>query len=634
MAETKKKTSKKQSNPLVGSIAKPTPNDSAPKLDIDVKGTLIDNIIDAGMSSRLDTSALDRFTTISNARDQVYQLIDTMCNDASIAAIVRTFSEDACEPADNGHIVWCESEDQNVSKFVNYLLDTMNVDKYVYKWTYCLVKYGDVYLRLYRESDYVDKLFDRKKVDAVNNARQLTEGLDESVNISLHSISDPYSHYVEMVADPGTMYELTRYGQTFGYIEVPNDPNPIDQSTYVGGTTGLMSASTTNFNYRYKSNDVNVYQADDFVHGSLEDNVSRFPETVDLFYGTEDINDKNAKSQTYYVKRGKSMLYDAYKIWREKALLEAAALLSRLTRSGIIRKVAVEVGDAPKEQIMDVLRRVKSMFEQKTAMNTDQSFSEYTSPNPVENFIYYPTHGGVGAITVDSVGGDYDPKSLVDLDWWNRKLYGSFGIPPQFFGWTADSTGFNGGTSLSIISSIYAKSVKRIQNTIIQMLTDLVSLMLLNRGCKTYLNRFTLKMRAPVTQDELDYRSNLTDRIQSINSLNSLFTDVEDKSRRLEILKSLIATLNLGDSILTVLQEEINATKKEEEEAERENAQGEAESAPETAGGADFEFPQIPESAEPEKGETLTEDAFGLDEAEDLPTPEEAASDVDFTKNE
>ena len=45
------------------------------------------------------------FTSISNARDQVYQLIDTMCNDSAVSAIVRTYTDDVCEMADNGHIV-------------------------------------------------------------------------------------------------------------------------------------------------------------------------------------------------------------------------------------------------------------------------------------------------------------------------------------------------------------------------------------------------------------------------------------------------------------------------------------------------------------------------------------------------
>ena len=233
-----------------------------------------------------------------------------------------------------------------------------------------------------------------------------------------------------MVSDPGTMFELTKFGQTYGYIEVPNAVKPFDQTSYIGGTAGVMSNP---FAFNYKSGDVNIHQADDFVHACLEDNISRTPETVDLFYEDPEVKDSGI-NQSYKVKRGKSLLYDAYKIWREKALLESAILLSRITRSGIVRKVSVEVGDMPKEQVQQTLRRVKDLFEQKTAINTGNSFSEYNNPGAVENFIYHATHDGKGAISVESVGGDFDPKQLTDLDWWNNKFYSSFGIPKQYFG--------------------------------------------------------------------------------------------------------------------------------------------------------------------------------------------------------
>ena len=103
--ETKKPRKPKNSNSLIGNQAKPVVLDSTTKLDIDTNKVLIDNIIEAGLSSRLDVSAIDRFTSISNARDQVYQLIDTMCNDAAVSAIVRTYTDDVCEKSDNGHIV-------------------------------------------------------------------------------------------------------------------------------------------------------------------------------------------------------------------------------------------------------------------------------------------------------------------------------------------------------------------------------------------------------------------------------------------------------------------------------------------------------------------------------------------------
>nr|DAE27130.1 MAG TPA: portal vertex protein [virus sp. ctnRj46] len=41
-------------------------------------------------------------------------------------------------------------------------------------------------------------------------------------------------------------------------------------------------------------------------------------------------------------------------------------------------------------------------------------------------------------------------------------MYGALRVPKQFMGFTDDATGFNGGTSLTIISSRYAKMIKRI----------------------------------------------------------------------------------------------------------------------------------------------------------------------------
>lgn len=515
-----------------------------------------------------------------------------------------------------------------------------------------------MYLRLYRESDYHDALF----------SSESRQRLNEAINLAVRGADDNYSYYIEMVPDPSTMFELTRHGQTFGYIETPNRPNEFDQASYVGGTTGLMSGNGV-YAFAYKSGDVNIYQADDFVHAALEDNVSRFPETVDLFYEDLTLDDKEArrkygatssnKSNTlsYTVRRGKSFLYDSYKVWREKALLEAAVLLSRLTKSGLVRKVGVEVGDMPKEQVQQTLRRVKELFEQKTSYLADKSMSEYTNPGATENFIYYATHNGQGAITVESVGGDYDPKQLTDLDWWNNKFYSSYGIPKQYFGWTDDGAGFNGGTSLTILSSVYAKGVKRIQNTMLQALTDAINLILLNKGLKSYLNNFVLQMRAPLSQEEQDYRANFSDRVTAISNVNGLFSDVEDKARRLTILKSLITSLQLGDDIIAEIQKEIEAAeeaaKKAAEEEESGGGEGEEESGgdedlgdldlgggEEDSGSSDLDLAPMPDaelSAEESfatngGSTTLNEDAI-LDEDDDLPTPEEAAGGVDFTEN-
>ena len=643
-------------NPLIGSQAQPTTLDSTTKIDIDVTKALIDDIIEAGINGGLDTHAIESFTTLSNSREQIYQVIDNMSADSSVAAVLKVIAEEATEPNDQGHIIWCESQDPKISLFVNYLLNIMNADKNIYTWVYNLIKYGDVYLRLFRESDYEDKIFKKDSIDnklaartPLNESVEISEEnnntLEESVNLNVHRASDKYSHYVEMINDPTTMYELVKFGRTYGYIETPNEENKLDFLSAAFGAT----ENNIYGNYRMKSSDVNIYQADDFVHACLEDNFTRFPEKVDLFISEADYT-ANVNSQSYTVRRGKSMLIDAYKIWREKSLLENSILLNRITKSSIVRNIQVEVGDMPKTQVQATLRRVKELFEQKSAFKVGESMSEYNSPGPIENNIFTATHNGQGAITINAIGGDLEVKNLADLDAWVVKFYAAFGIPKAYFGYTEDGAGFNGGTSLAILSSVFAKSVKRVQNAIIQAITDAINLFLLDKGCKAYLNNFVLKMKSPITQEELSYRENLTSRISAISNMQALFSDIEDKSRRLEILKELINTLDYGDGIIQIIQEEINAleqAKEDESESTNDETQSTEENSLETVEEPAEDTESLGNSSEVamesledtsnlirlvEEQEALNENEF-LEESDFLPSPKDLDENKDFTKN-
>ena len=684
MAENNTKTTKKkktQSSNLVGHIAQPTTLDDTTKLDVDDENFLSDQLIASSLTDKLNINEIDRFTTLSDSRGLIYQQIDIMFQDASVAAIARTYAQDVCEAADNGHIIWCESDDPKISKFVNYLLNVANIDKNIYGWAYNLIKYGDVYLKLFRESDYEDEFFNKEKIKEVMNSKGILmedlksdedkSNLEEEIKLHLRDANDKYSYYIEMVPDPSTMFELVKYGQTFGFIEIPNDKvstifeNQLTAAAGVG--TSSLPVSVSTFTYKLKGGDIIIHQSDDYVHAFLDDFGSRFPEAVELFKDDQDTTKANG---TYYtVRRGKSLFYDAYKIWREKQLLEASALLCRLTRSNIIQKVQVEMGKVSKEKSSLTLRAVKQMFETKTAMAQGQSMSEYTNPGPIINYIFQATREGAGNISVESIGGDYDPKSLIDLDWWNNRFYSAFGVPKQYFGYTDDGAGFNGGTSLTILSSVYSKAVKQIQNALIQAIDTAINLFLLKAGCKSYLNNFVLKMKTPLTQEEIDERANFANKLNAVSSLNSLLNDVDTKSRRLTMLKGFISTLHLGDDMVSVLSDEIKDVqaeeekkKKEEQVAQEESNNNETEENSNEEEGSDISFDmndlnggdneeslnvdmdRVPAAADtptesfksPEGNAPLAEEFEddGLVENADLPTPEDLDDTKDFTQNE
>lgn len=509
--------------------------------DIDVKGDFYDNIIDSAENKTLDLNSINSFSNISRSRDEVYNLLDLMGEDPIVSSALEIYASDTCEPNDQGQIVWAESDDAKVLGAVTSILDALNVDKNSYGWVYSLIKYGDLYLRLFRDSEFNTLSKDLKLKDK--------EKLNEDVTVKAYSKNDHFAQYMEMIKNPAEVFNLTKFGKSYGYLR-----------THINSTSKNNNDLNyrSQYSYNFDVGDVDVYEATEFVHACLEDNSDRTEEEVTITDSRDD-----SINVSYKVKRGQSVLYNSFKIWRELSLLENSVLLNRISKSSIVRTVSVEVGDMEKTEVRTLLARIKSMIEQKSAIKTDTSIQEYLNPGPIENTIYVPVHEGKGAITTSQIGGDVNVGDLTDLDYWATKLYGSLGIPKQFLGFTDDSTGFNGGTSLSLISSRYAKTIKRIQNSYIQAITDAVNLILFDRGLLEYINKFTIRMQAPTTQEEKDRKDNMATYISTIQNIMSLLDEIENPTTKLEILKSLLSNAISDANVITAIQNEIDRLEEE-----------------------------------------------------------------------
>lgn len=566
-------------------------------IGIDVDQELLSNIVQQGIANNLDISSLNSFLQVGQSRDQIYALIDNMSEDSIVASALELYTEDATEYNSKGQIVWCESNDADIAKYVQFLLDSMNVDKNTYGWMYSLIKYGDLYLKLYRESDYEeDDLFEDQTQEKKNR-----KPLNEDIKVKANSVNDHYTHYIEKEPNPAEMFELTKLGKSYAYIKA-------DLNTAQTQSTGIYQVDP--WRYNFKQQDITIHEATDFVHACLEDNSSRTPEEVNLFLSKDSTETENKIS--YKVKRGQPLLYNLFRIWRLLKLLENAMILNRVTKSSSTKIVQVEVGDMPKEQVGPHLQGVKSLMEQKSAIDTGNSISEYTNPGPTENNIYVPTRGGIGNLSLQTIGGDTNVSGLADIDYFKNLFYGALGIPKQYLGDTDDATGFNGGTSLSIVSSRYAKRVKRIQNTYCQALTDAINLMLLDAELDSYVNKFTIRMQAPVTREEIDRKESTANELQISRDIMDLISNLDNSDPyiliKLQILKGLLQNIIVDPEILALIQKEI-----EKIEAGLENTEETTSSGEETSlGGGDFS----------NIGSDLSTDA-GLDQALGLEGEEE-----------
>lgn len=541
---------------LDGKKAKAVPMPDA-DIGVDTDQNIYDEIILAGDSSHLDISKIEEFTRVSQKRDEVYALLDSMCNDATIAAVLETYAEDSTERSEEGNIVWAEASDSKVSTYVNYLLASLGINKNVYRWVYSLCKYGDLYIRIYRESEISpDAIFktiggeeqDGNGIDDEEGKKQL----NEDVKVKVFPKKDKYSNFIEMEPNPAEIFELTKFGKTAGYIKAPV---PVSQEK---SKNDLLFP---HYIYQFKLADVSIYGPLEYVHCALEDNTSRSPEEVEIFTSDKEEELKDNVEETAYkytVKRGQSLFYNIFKIWRELSLLENAILLNRVTKSAIVRLINVQVGDMAKEDVPNVMRKIKQLIEQKAAINKDVGMSEYTNPGPIENNIYIPVHGETGNVTIESVGGDVDAGKLTDLEYFRDKLFGALRVPKQYYGFVGDNAGFSGGESLAIISSRYAKMIKRIQAVVCQGVTDIVNLYLLNRNLDSYVNKFKIKMQPPTTSEDIDRRDNLSSKVQITGDIMNLMSDVEDPVAKLKILKSLLSNVISNEEVIGIMQDVID----------------------------------------------------------------------------
>lgn len=474
----------------------------------------------AESGSLIDVEAINKFRTLSSDRIERYNQFEDMLKDATIAAAIEMYADDATQyDYKTGKIIWSESEDSDITKATNRLIDVLGINDKAWNHIYALCTYGDVYLRLYRkgdESDYSQLYGEHPGQTAIR--------------VKKEDASRPLEEYIEYVDDPATMYDLQVRDKTSGYIRMFNQNVEQSSSMYSSLTTKTLDVS-----------DVNIYDRKSFVHICLTGNISRNPELIALH------NDVDGSTQVYKVKTGKSVLADAYEPSQTVKLLEDSLMLSRVTKSALVRILQIEVGNMPKTEVESLLRRIKNMIEQKMALNKQNGVvSSYNSPGPIENVIYVPTKEGKGVITSTNLGGDVNIKDIVDVDYFNNKKLSALKIPKQYLNYDAPE-GLGNGTSLTKLSSRYAHTIMRIQNAYITGITNLLNLFFLDKGLD-YINKFTIKMVSPATIEDTERDELITNRLnQASDILNMIEGKTDDRGIFETVCWILDNFLNMND---------------------------------------------------------------------------------------
>lgn len=494
-----------------------------------VKDEIVTGMLDGDSSLY---GQFNQFRQLSDDRQIMYEAYDDMKTDSVIAAALEIYADDATQTDENGRVVWVESEDENITKAANRLLDIFEIPERAWKHVYMSCLYGDYYLKLYRHN-----YDDSKEKDEVLNPNQV-HVVNDVVDYKGHKDIPEYDEYVEDVRDPATIFDLRKRGKTAGFVEIVRTAPET-----------LVPSVTPNYNsviLQFK--DIQVYRPDRLVHIMVGENTSRIPETVSIDLG-------DGTTVEYESARGKSVLQDVYPIQKELQLLEDSLLLNRLTRSALIRILEVELGDMPKKEVNNYTRRLKQIIEQHISLDKGNGkYKSFNAPGPIDNVIYIPVRNGKGHIDINNLGGDVNIRDIADIDYFNNKRAGALKIPRGYLGDDMSGTGLDNGGSLTRLSIRYARTIKRIQQSYIRAITTLLNLFFVDKNLD-YVNKFQVRMTSPSTQEDLERNELINGNIDLVSNIMDLTESLEGSTQK-KILTYLVANIMKMPEISTMIKED------------------------------------------------------------------------------
>lgn len=499
----------------------------------------VDTIRDSN-DDLLNMNEINKFRLLKSNRNEKFNSFDLMSQDSRVASILNMYADDCTQYNQSSKIIWAESSDQNCADFVNRLIDNLQLNKHAWSHIYSLCKYGDLYLELF---------YDEEKINNTNGTNNYFRPNGSTIE-----------ERIEMVRNPGSMFDLISHGKTSFYVKVNSN-----EENYEAISRGMQMYQNSS-----KPEDNCLYPPDKFIHISLNDAFNRFTNKYILQ------NTETGKDEEFDIKEGTSILANAFKTWSELNLLEDSVLLNRLSKSAIIRLIQIEVGNTEGEDVQEVLKSLRDKISRSRYFDkTTGDFKNQANPGPLENIIYHATHKGNGAITHSTIGGDVNVKDLADVDYFLEKFAQSFPIPVAYLKQkNDDGGGLSAGTSLTKFDAKYGRTLKRIQSAYISGIIDLINVYAYKKGLSDYMNMFTIKMVSPsaVEDNERDEKlKNHTDMIRDIMQVINDQDEAYNPQTKKKMIAYLAQTLLQDQGLTDILQEDLNENENQPNYSSKEN---------------------------------------------------------------
>ena len=231
-------------------------------------------------------------------------------------------------------------------------------------------------------------------------------------------------------------------------------------------------------------------------------------------------------ADTNWLPYGKSMIENGRRLWKQLSLMEDAMLIHRIMRAPEKRVFKIDIGNIPPTEVDNYMQRIMNKMKKVPFVdrNTGDYNLKYNMQNLTEDF-YLPVRGGDSGTSIDNLAG-LEYATIEDIDYLKNKLFAALKIPRAYLGYEEN---VNGKATLAAEDVRFARTIERIQRTVISELSKIAIVHLYSQGITdSEMTNFELGLVNPSTiyeQEKVNLWSEKIRLAQDIQGLNMLSKD-------------------------------------------------------------------------------------------------------------
>ena len=231
-------------------------------------------------------------------------------------------------------------------------------------------------------------------------------------------------------------------------------------------------------------------------------------------------------ADTNWLPYGKSMIENGRRLWKQLSLMEDAMLIHRIMRAPEKRVFKIDIGNIPPTEVDNYMQRIINKMKKVPFIdrNTGDYNLKYNMQNLTEDF-YLPVRGGDSGTSIDNLAG-LEYATIDDIDYLKNKLFAALKIPRAYLGYEEN---VNGKATLAAEDVRFARTIERIQRTVISELSKIAIVHLYSQGITdSEMTNFELQLVNPSTiyeQEKVNLWSEKIRLAQDIQGLNMLSKD-------------------------------------------------------------------------------------------------------------